>query len=142
MKKGKKTAIARQPGSNGSFPRWLGVSGLAVVVVLGVLGIRALLSGRSTMIATNSSTTDGSTASAASLGFEPTVTKAATPSKEAPSGMVWIPGGEFSMGSHAESESHCELPGVTRDALPVHRVYVDPFWMDATELTNEEALTH
>jgi formylglycine-generating enzyme required for sulfatase activity len=52
--------------------------------------------------------------------------------------MVWIPGGEFSMGSTVESESLCGLPGVTRDALPVHRVYVDGFWMDQTELTNEE----
>jgi sulfatase modifying factor 1 len=52
--------------------------------------------------------------------------------------MVWIPGGEFSMGSTVESESLCGLPGVTRDALPVHRVYVDGFWMDKTELTNEE----
>jgi formylglycine-generating enzyme required for sulfatase activity len=51
--------------------------------------------------------------------------------------MVWIPGGEFSMGSHVESEALCALPGVTRDALPVHRVYVDGFWMDTTELTNE-----
>lgn len=42
------------------------------------------------------------------------------------------------MGSTVESESMCGLPGVTRDALPVHRVYVDGFWMDATELTNEE----
>ena len=32
----------------------------------------------------------------------------------------------------------CGLPGVTRDALPVHRVYVDGFWMDATEVTNEQ----
>ena len=32
----------------------------------------------------------------------------------------------------------CGMPGVTRDALPVHRVYVEGFWMDATELTNEE----
>ena len=43
--------------------------------------------------------------------------------------MVWIPGGEFSMGSTIESESLCGLPGVTRDALPIHRVYVDSFWM-------------
>ena len=42
------------------------------------------------------------------------------------------------MGSHVESEAHCARPGVTRDALPVHRVYVDGFWMDATELTNDE----
>jgi formylglycine-generating enzyme len=52
--------------------------------------------------------------------------------------MVWIPGGEFSMGSHVESESLCALPGVTRDALPVHRVRVDGFWMDATEVTNDD----
>ena len=52
--------------------------------------------------------------------------------------MVWIPGGEFSMGSDVESESLCGLPGVTRDALPVHRVSVDGYWMDQTEVTNEQ----
>ena len=52
--------------------------------------------------------------------------------------MVWIPGGDFSMGSTIESEALCALPGVTRDALPVHRVHVDGFWMDTTELTNGE----
>ena len=56
----------------------------------------------------------------------------------APDGMVWIPGGEFSMGSDAECESLCSLPGVTRDALPIHRVSVDGFWMDATEVTNRQ----
>ena len=58
--------------------------------------------------------------------------------ESAPDGMVWIPGGEFSMGSDIECESICSLPGVTRDAVPIHRVYVDPFWMDATEVTNEQ----
>jgi formylglycine-generating enzyme required for sulfatase activity len=43
--------------------------------------------------------------------------------------MVWIPGGEFSMG--------CEDPQM-RDARPFHRVAVDGFWMDQTEVTNEE----
>jgi sulfatase modifying factor 1 len=52
--------------------------------------------------------------------------------------MVWIPGGEFSMGSPVESDSLCSMPGMTRDATPIHRVDVDGFWMDATELTNEE----
>jgi formylglycine-generating enzyme len=70
--------------------------------------------------------------------FQPTNPNQAGPPGTAPDGMVWIPGGEFSMGSTAESESLCGMPGVTEDALPVHRVYVDGFWMDATELTNEE----
>jgi len=52
--------------------------------------------------------------------------------------MVWIPGGEFSMGSDVASDVLCQLPGVTRDAQPVHRVAVDPFWMDATEVTNDQ----
>jgi formylglycine-generating enzyme required for sulfatase activity len=52
--------------------------------------------------------------------------------------MVWIPGGEFSMGSEASIDSLCGLPGLTRDAQPIHRVRVDGFWMDATEVTNEQ----
>jgi formylglycine-generating enzyme required for sulfatase activity len=70
--------------------------------------------------------------------FTPTVANATTPPTHAPAGMVWIPGGEFSMGSAVESDSLCEMPGMSRDASPIHRVYVDGFWMDATELTNEE----
>jgi len=57
---------------------------------------------------------------------------------EVSTAMVWIPGGEFSMGAF-DSDSHggpgCGDP--TADAQPVHRVYVDGFWMDATEVTNE-----
>jgi formylglycine-generating enzyme required for sulfatase activity len=43
--------------------------------------------------------------------------------------MVWIPGGEFWMGVE-----HPKMP----DSRPVHRVYVDAFWMDKTEVTNAE----
>jgi sulfatase modifying factor 1 len=70
--------------------------------------------------------------------FAPTVRNKSLPPGPAPEGMVWIPGGEFSMGSTVETEALCGQPGVTRDALPVHRVYVDGFWMDATEVTNEK----
>ncbi len=73
-----------------------------------------------------------------STAFLPTVENETPPSGMAPEGMVWIPGGEFSMGSSVESEAMCGLPGVTRDAQPVHRVYVDGFWMDKTEVTNEQ----
>jgi len=70
--------------------------------------------------------------------FLPTVENKGKPSEQPPDGMAWIPGGEFSMGSDDSGESLCGLPGVTRDSQPIHRVYVDGFWMDATEVTNEE----
>ncbi len=70
--------------------------------------------------------------------FLPTVENKNPPPGPGPEGMVWIPGGEFSMGSTVESEALCGLPGVTGDALPVHRVYVAGFWMDANEVTNEQ----
>jgi formylglycine-generating enzyme required for sulfatase activity len=42
------------------------------------------------------------------------------------------------MGCDVSGEALCGLPGVTRDAQPIHRVYVDGFWMDKTEVTNEQ----
>ena len=52
---------------------------------------------------------------------------AASAKRSSTAGMMRIPGGEFWMGSD-------EWP----DASPVHRVRVDPFWIDRTEVTNEE----
>ncbi|MDF2695844.1 MAG: pkn [Labilithrix sp.] len=58
------------------------------------------------------------------------VTRAATLTAEAPpDGMVLIPGGAFWMGSDDPE---------MRDARPWHEVTVDAFWMDRTEVTNEE----
>ncbi|MEY2491860.1 MAG: formylglycine-rating enzyme [Verrucomicrobiota bacterium] len=52
--------------------------------------------------------------------------------------MVWIPGGEFSMGSKINGQGSCEMPMASDDTEPVHRVRVDGFWMDATAVTNEQ----
>jgi formylglycine-generating enzyme required for sulfatase activity len=67
-------------------------------------------------------------ADASAIGEPPRINETAAPAN-APDGMVWIPGGEFSMGCEDES---------MRDARPFHRVGVDGFWMDKTEVTNEE----
>ncbi len=71
-------------------------------------------------------------------GFAPTIPNTNPPPEDAPERMVWIPGGEFSMG--AEDPRRLEHGGnePMADARPIHRVYVDGFWMDATEVTNEE----
>jgi formylglycine-generating enzyme required for sulfatase activity len=53
----------------------------------------------------------------------------------APEGMVWIPGGEFSMGSaDPTAGGHCHEP--MDDARPIHRVALSGYFIDATEVTN------
>ena len=54
--------------------------------------------------------------------------------------MVWIPGGEFSMGAQDPPDMDHDHVGMqaTTDSRPVHRVYVDGFWMDKTDVTNAE----
>ena len=51
------------------------------------------------------------------------------PPGPAPEGMMWIPGGAFWMGTADEQMA---------DAKPWHRVAVDGYWMDITEVTNEQ----
>jgi sulfatase modifying factor 1 len=70
--------------------------------------------------------------------FAPTVPNPAPGEGTPPPGMVWIPGGEFSMGALDPRGSDHGGPDAMADARPVHRVYVDGFWMDATEVTNEQ----
>jgi len=74
--------------------------------------------------------------------FAPTIANSSKSPNPAPEGMVWIPGGEFSMGSEGKCDGKsCCSPATVADALPIHRVYVDGFWMDAmdaTDVTNAE----
>jgi formylglycine-generating enzyme len=72
--------------------------------------------------------------------FAPTVPNKLPPPANALEGMVWISGGEFSMGCILPSEGVCTMAtmNAVNDAQPVHRVYVDGFWMNKTDVTNEE----
>lgn len=72
--------------------------------------------------ATSPTPPDASSAAAAKINNTP-------PPGSAPEGMVWVPGGTFWMGC-----ATCEMP----DALPVHLVAVDGFWMDQTPISNRE----
>jgi formylglycine-generating enzyme required for sulfatase activity len=68
--------------------------------------------------------------------FEPTVANTAKAPGPAPKGMVWIPGGEFSMGASDPPDMDDVGMKATTDARPIHRVYVDGFFMDKTAVTN------
>jgi len=66
--------------------------------------------------------------SSVETGFVPAVRAEMSPGL-APEGMAWVPGGRFWMGCDG-----CNLP----DAVPVHPVDVNGFWIDRTPVTNQE----
>jgi formylglycine-generating enzyme len=68
--------------------------------------------------------------------FGPTMPNTEGPPGAAPAGMVWIPGGEFSMGAQDPPEANQADMSAAADSRPVHRVYVDGFFMDANDVTN------
>jgi sulfatase modifying factor 1 len=70
--------------------------------------------------------------------FEPTKENTTSAAGPAPEGMAWIPGGEFSMG--AADPRRMDGAGMQQaaDSRPVHRVYVDGFFMDKNVVTNRE----
>lgn len=86
----------------------------------------------------------GDKPSAADSSGEPdphaTIENKTPPSGDAPKGMKWIPGGEFSMGTNDPTRMTCGGTGndPMPDARPIHRVIVDGFWMDETEVTNDQ----
>ena len=71
-------------------------------------------------------------------GFLPTVPSPTPAPGAAPEGMVWLPGGEFSMGAADAPDMNDVGMKATEDSRPIHRVYVDAFWMDKTDVTNQQ----
>ena len=78
------------------------------------------------------------TESAEAVAFGPTMPSTIQAPAPTPEGMAWISGGEFSMGAADPPAADAVAMHGAADARPVHRAYVDGFWMDETEVTNEE----
>ena len=72
------------------------------------------------------------------VDFKETIENKDVPAAQAPAGMKWIPGGEFSMGGVNPVGMNDGGREEMRDARPVHRVYVDGFYMDESEVTNAQ----
>ena len=62
--------------------------------------------------------------------FAASLSSPARPDTNAPPSMVWISGGEFTMGS--------DDVFAKRNEQPPHRVKVTGFWMDETPVTNAQ----
>jgi formylglycine-generating enzyme len=71
---------------------------------------------------------DGDKLAEPKAGAPPVIDRSPPPG-QAPEGMVWVPAGEFSMGTEEAAFS---------DTRPIHRVALIGFWMDHTEVTNEQ----
>ena len=82
----------------------------------------------------------GTEASVPPSPFLPTIPNTAPAPTNAPPGMVWIPGGEFSMGCAVPNNGVCSVAtmNAVNDSKPIHRVYVDGFWMDKNDVSNDE----
>jgi sulfatase modifying factor 1 len=80
--------------------------------------------------AARSDAQSGATEQAKVSELQPTAGRSVPTLNEPPKGMVWIPGGQFVMGTDAEVGWD--------DEKPAHEVRVDGFWMDATEVTNAQ----
>jgi len=111
------------------------VIGIAVLGGVGWLLLRA--EPANDPVSTTSKTTTALVANS-QPNFEATIPNSAWAPAALPEGMVYIPGGEFSMGALDPTEMVCGGDQPMDDARPLHRVYVDGFFMDATEVTNEQ----
>ncbi len=115
---------------------------IAVAVLLLIAIAWTLRSKSPTVVTATAKSPDPSSSTAKSRDsqslFGPTVANKATPPLSHPQGMVWIPGGEFSMGANDPPDMDEVGMKATEDARPVHRVYVDGFFMDKTDVTNAE----
>jgi formylglycine-generating enzyme required for sulfatase activity len=78
------------------------------------------------------------TPAGAGAASAPTVPNTRPSPQPAPPGMVWIPGGEFSMGAADPPDMNMVGMRATTDSRPIHRVYVDGFFMDKTDVTNAQ----
>ena len=108
---------------------------LTVLAAISACALYLHLTGTSSQVIAASSSSASSTSSAL---FQPTITNPTAAPGKAPTGMVWIPGGEFSMGANDPPDMNEVGMQATKDSRPVHRVYVDGFFMDATDVTNAE----
>jgi formylglycine-generating enzyme len=115
---------------------------LALIVVGVAIGIAAwTLRPRRTMETARASVSPETATAAPSApmaSFGPTIANQGKPTTSTPAGMTWIPGGEFSMGANDPPDMDEVGMKATLDARPIHRVYVDGFYMDETDVTNAE----
>jgi formylglycine-generating enzyme required for sulfatase activity len=113
------------PGIRKGFPRWVIAIG-GILLVAGLFGVGGVVY-RSRMMSVRPTPVLPSI-----LSTQGPVTEATAVWEEDNSVMVQVPAGDFFMGS---SDSDASAVG---DEKPMHSVYLDEFWIDKFEVTNEQ----
>jgi formylglycine-generating enzyme required for sulfatase activity len=111
--------------------------GLLALILVGI-GLNSLLKNPPVATATDSPTPKPPTFTSVPFTKTPTPTKTTIPTPTLGIGstmtgekgetLVYVPAGEFTMGSENGND----------DEKPVHTVYLDAFWIDQTEVTNKQ----
>ena len=116
--------------------RWMGLIVIALAIGLVIAAVAWRFNRRA---ASNSAPTRNPPPAVNRMAeFESTVENKTRAPAEVPTGMAWIPGGEFSMGAQEAQSMNDVGMQATLDSRPIHRVYVNGFWMDKTDVTNSE----
>jgi len=127
----RKNGSSAHPASTNSALRhllWVLLALAGVIAVVGVL-FRAFLPSSLSSVEASRPVTQ----SAEFVAFAPTIPNTVAVPTPPPEGMTWIPGGEFSMGAMDPPATDQVAMHGADDARPIHRVYVDGFWMDKTD---------
>jgi sulfatase modifying factor 1 len=128
--------VSVPPGSTPAQSSWGWLGQMAMVGVSAVLAWACV---RLWNVAPPSPAKVPESAAVSTVPTSPKWTSAKPPSgQKAPQGMVWIPGGEFAMGTDDPRGMPNGGPDPMVDARPIHRVAVDGFWIDRTEVTNDQ----
>src|SRR5580658_8298909 len=116
--------------------RWLGLVVIALAVGIVVVAVAWRFNMR--VASSNALTPESLPTTGRTAKFELTMENKDQAPAEVPTGMAWVPGGEFSMGAQEADSMNDVGMQATLDSRPIHRVYVDGFWMDKTDVTNSE----
>jgi formylglycine-generating enzyme required for sulfatase activity len=109
---------ASRPAGGKRLPPWAWIVGPSVLAGL-LVGVVAVALSRGWLA--------GTATAGPLIDLGPPAVHATAAPGPVPDDMVWVPGGVFYMGS-TEFD----------DAQPIHKVLVDGFWMDRTEVTNAQ----
>jgi formylglycine-generating enzyme len=141
-RKNKPVHSAPPPSEGGKF-RVIGMS--AAVILLALVAYTAFLAypGHSShpvgnLLAQRTTEAKSRPVDPSAGGFQPTIENHFPAPGSPPKGMAWIPGGEFSMGANDPPDMDEVGMKATTDARPIHRVYVNGFYMDKTDVTNSQ----